>query len=81
MSMIAPPQPPLRVALDGDNAPYRLRLRLWQLSLTAVTIFLTGWCFTLGWIPGILAAMVAKHVLVAILVMGLGVDQPREIGA
>lgn len=80
MSMMAPPQPPPRVALGDGNAPYQLRLRLWQLSLTAITIFLTGWCFSLGWVPGILAAMVAKHVLVAILVMGLGVDESRQVG-
>jgi hypothetical protein len=65
------------VALGDDDARHRLRLRLWQLSLTAITLFLTGGCFTLGWVPGILAALVAKHILVAILVMGLGVDQPR----
>lgn len=80
MTMKAPPEPPLRVAVKDDDAPDHLRLRLWQLSLTALTILLTGWCFTLGWVPGICAAMVAKHVLVAILVMGLGVDQPRQIG-
>ncbi len=80
MSMIAPPEPPVRVAVDDGGLPHRLRLRLWQLSLTAITVFLTGWCFTLGWVPGILAAMVAKHVLVAILVQGLGVDQPRQVG-
>jgi len=34
---------------------------------------------TFGWIPGIIAAVTAKHVLVAILAMGLGVDaQPRR---
>ena len=78
MTMMAPPQPPLRVAVADDDAPHHLRVRFWQLSLTATILFLTGWCFTLGWVPGILAAMVAKHILVAILVMGLGVDQPRQ---
>jgi hypothetical protein len=49
-------------------------MRLWQLLLTALTVLITGWFCTLGWVPAILALMVAKHVLVAILVMGLGVD-------
>ena len=79
MTMMAPPEPPLRVTVADDDTPRHLRQRFWQLSLTAITLFLTAWCFTLGWVPGILAAMVAKHVLVAILVMGLGVDQPRQV--
>ncbi len=42
--------------------------------MTALTVLVTGWFCTLGWVPAILALLVAKHVLVAILVMGLGVD-------
>jgi hypothetical protein len=44
--------------------------------MTALTVVITAWFCTLGWIPAVLALMVAKHVLVAILVMGLGVDAP-----
>jgi hypothetical protein len=66
---------PPRVALDeGDDRLRRVRMRLWQLLLTALTVLITGWFCSLGWVPAILALMVAKHVLVAILVMGLGVD-------
>jgi hypothetical protein len=62
----------------GDNDGLRrLRLRLFQVAATAVTVFATGWACTLGVLPAIIALMVAKHVLVAILVMGLGVDSPR----
>jgi hypothetical protein len=42
------------------------------------TLLATAWCCTLGWIPGIIAVVTAKHVLVAILVMGLGVDASRD---
>jgi hypothetical protein len=63
------------VAVGDDDRMRRLRMRLWQLLMTAVTIVVTGWFCTLGPIPAILSLMVAKHVLVAILVMGLGVDQ------
>jgi hypothetical protein len=38
------------------------------------TVLIAGWFCTMGPIPAILSLMVAKHVLVAILVMGLGVD-------
>jgi hypothetical protein len=38
----------------------------------------TAWCVTLGAVPAILSISIAKHVLVAILVMGLGVDAPRD---
>lgn len=78
MSQLAPPQPPVLVALDeGDNIR-RLRFRLWQVFMTTLTILITAWLCTFGWIAAIIAIMVAKHVLVAILVMGLGVDCPRQ---
>jgi hypothetical protein len=41
-----------------------------------VTVLITAWLCTLGAIPAILGLMVAKHVLVAIVMMGLGVDEP-----
>jgi hypothetical protein len=74
MSLLAPPRHPPRIAL-GDNDKFkRLRFRLWQTLATTVTILATAWACTFGWIAAILAIMIAKHVLVAILVMGLGVD-------
>jgi hypothetical protein len=74
MAMLAPPPaPPLRGVGDNDGLD-RLRMRLMQVMATTVTVFITAWLCTLGAIPAILGLMVAKHVLVAILVMGLGVD-------
>ena len=78
MSQLAPPELP-RVALgDDDGRIDRLRLRLCQWFWTLVTVMLTAWVMTLGTIPAIIAAVTAKHVLVAIFVMGIGVDAPRE---
>jgi hypothetical protein len=77
MKTMVPPAPPLFIGLADDGGSERLRLRLHQISLTAVTVGLTAWCVTLGLIPAVLSLCVAKHVLVAILVMGLGVDAPR----
>lgn len=73
--MIAPPPllPPL-TGLDDDDGVQRVRLRLWQIGWSGVVILVTVWMMTLGWIPGIVAVLTAKHVLVAILVMGLGVN-------
>jgi hypothetical protein len=51
-------------------------MRLMQVMATIITVLATIWLCTLGAIPAILGLMVAKHVLVAILVMGLGVDAP-----
>jgi hypothetical protein len=47
-----------------------------QVLASTVTALVTIWLCTFGPIPAILALMVAKHILVAILVMGLGVDAP-----
>jgi hypothetical protein len=74
MSQIAPPP----VAQDDGDGLRRVHLRLWQWGATSLTVLITAWCFSLGWIPGIIALVTAKHVLVAIYVMGIGVDAPRE---
>jgi len=76
MNVIAPP-PPVLVALDDRN-PDRLNVRLKQLSWTTVTVAATAWVCTFGMVPAVLALCVAKHVLVAIVTMGLGVDAPRD---
>jgi hypothetical protein len=49
-----------------------------QASATLATLLATAWLCSLGPIPAIIALVTAKHVLVAILIMGLGVDAPRE---
>jgi hypothetical protein len=74
MPLLTPPPRPPRVALGEDDGLRQVRLRLWQINASALTVLLTAWCCTLGFIPAIVALMVAKHVLIAILVMGLGVD-------
>jgi hypothetical protein len=76
--IMVPPDAPPRVALARDDGYRRLRVRSCQVSVSALTIVGTAWCFTLGWGPGIVATMFAKHILVAILVWGLGVDERRE---
>jgi hypothetical protein len=52
-------------------------MRLTQVLAALITVLATAWVCTLGIIPAIIALSVAKHVLVAILMMGLGVDAPR----
>ena len=74
-----PPQAPPRVALDEGDGLNRVRFRLWQVAWTAATIGITAWICTFGWIPAILALLTAKHVLVAILVMGLGVNANKRV--
>lgn len=71
MAVLAPPRSPPQVAVADHDGLRRLHFRLWQLMVTAITVLLTGWCFTLGPILGIIAVMVAKHILVAVLVMGM----------
>ena len=78
MIQMAPPTYPPRVAVDDNDGLRRLHLRLWQWSWTLMTVLITAWLCTLGWIPGIIAVVTAKHVLVAIFVVGIGVDASRE---
>ena len=79
MALLAPPPSPPRVAQGDHDGLRRVHLRLWQITLSAVTVFLTAWCCTLGALPAIIALMIAKHVLVAILLVGLGVDAPADL--
>jgi hypothetical protein len=74
-ALAPPPTPPVMTVGDNDGL-HRFRMRLLQVMATTVTVLVTAWLCTLGAIPAILGLMVAKHVLVAILVMGLGVDAP-----
>ena len=70
MHSVAPPPKTPVIALD-EKPGGRMHLRMKQLFYTAITVFLTAWFCTMGVIPAILALVVAKHVLVAILAMGL----------
>jgi hypothetical protein len=61
---------PLRV-------PPLLRLRLTQVGTALATTLATVWLCRLGPIPGIIGVLFAKHILVAILLMGLGMGDVR----
>jgi hypothetical protein len=74
MIQLTPPRLPPRVTVADDDGLSRLRFRLWQIMVTALTVLGTAWCFTLGPVPAIIAIMVAKHILVAVLVMGMDFD-------
>jgi len=75
IDLSSPPRLPTAVALADDDGLRRANFRIWQLTMSLVTVLVTTWCITLGPIPGIIAVVVAKHILVAILVAGLGVNQ------
>jgi hypothetical protein len=76
MPLLAPPRPPVPVTVDDDGLR-RLHFRLWQILMAAITVLLTTWFMTFGVIPAIIALMIAKHVLVAILVQGLVQHRPN----
>jgi hypothetical protein len=77
MATIAPPPAPPRVGMGDDDSLRRLRLRMTQVSASVVTVVATAWVCTLGVIPAIIALMIAKHVLVAIVLMGSGIHDGR----
>jgi len=72
--LAAPPRRPVAVALADDDGLRRAHFRIWQWTMSLLTVLATAWFITLGPIPGIIAVVVAKHILVAILVAGLGVN-------
>jgi hypothetical protein len=77
--MTPPPRSPI-LALDEKPGGH-LRLNLKLIAWTAVTIFITAWFCTMGPIPAVLSLVVAKHILVAILMMGAGVDRRGKAAA
>lgn len=78
MAMPAPPPAPPRVVPGDDDDKRRFRMRLTQVMATLATLLAAAWVCSLGPIPAIIALAIAKHVLVAILIMGIGVDAPTN---
>ena len=76
--LVPPPKSPSLSLGDGDRLR-RVHFHLHLVGLTAATVLVTGWLVTLGTFPAILALVTAKHVLVAILAMGLGMGPKDEI--
>jgi hypothetical protein len=70
MKAVTPPRSAAPVATGDGDGSRRLQLRLQKISLSTLTVVATAWCITLGPIPAVLACAVAKHILVAVLVMG-----------
>jgi hypothetical protein len=81
MPYLAPPSPPEPAIARFDENLRRVHFRLWQIVMTVLTIAITAWFVTLGLLPAILALMVAKHVLVAILAVGLHLPPVSRAGS
>jgi hypothetical protein len=73
MSQLAPPRRPPRVTVGDDDSLRRLQFRMWQVLITMLTALATAWFVMLGPVSAIIALAVAKHILVAILCMGLDI--------
>jgi hypothetical protein len=74
MAILAPPPAPPQIGYTDNDDLRRFRQRFAQVLASIVTIFITAWVCTYGPIQAILALMVAKHVLVAVLIWALDVD-------
>ncbi|MFO0877082.1 MAG: hypothetical protein U0840_06880 [Gemmataceae bacterium] len=70
---MAPPDTP-RLVARGDDPGNPFQRRLFLITAAIATLLVTVWLCTLGSFIAILALTIAKHILVAILIMGLGVD-------
>jgi hypothetical protein len=66
------------VGVDDDGRLKRVHFRIRQIVMATVTVLVTAYFVTLGPVLAVLSLMIAKHVLVAILVAGLGVDAARQ---
>lgn len=75
MSDLAPPPLPPLIGPDDDGRIERLRMRMTQVAASMVTLLGAGWICSFGPIPTIFALMVAKHILVAVVIMGLGMER------
>jgi hypothetical protein len=71
MALLAPPPLPPPVSVADDDRLSRLHFRLWQITASAITVMVTGWFCTFGPLSALIALTVAKHVLVAVLLMGM----------
>jgi hypothetical protein len=81
VDLSSPPRSPVAVALADGDGLRRTHFRIWQWGTSMATVLITAWFMTLGPIPGIIAIVAAKHVLVAILVAGLGIDATKRVDA
>jgi hypothetical protein len=75
MATVVPPPAP---TVSDEGPLQRVHFRLWQIVLAAVTVIVTGWFFTFHVVAGIIALLFAKHILVAILAMGLHLPPPKK---
>ena len=77
--IIIPPAPPTPLAQIEHEPPHaRIDFRVQQIFLTAMTLGVTCWLWTIHPIVGIAATFLAKHILVAILASGLTYPPVRE---
>lgn len=59
---------------EGEAAA-RIRARSVQVSATFVTVVASSWLCTLGLLWALIGLLLAKHILVAILLMHVGLDR------
>jgi hypothetical protein len=72
MSQLMPPAPPAVVFAGDDDRHERLHFRMFQLMTATLTILVAVWLTTFGSpLVTILTWVTVKHILVAVLMMGL----------
>jgi hypothetical protein len=71
MAQLTPPILPPEVITGDDDNRQRMQFRLWQMWIATLTILTATWLSRYGILAAILAWVVAKHILVALLMIGL----------
>ncbi|MEI7684795.1 MAG: hypothetical protein WCL32_07185 [Planctomycetota bacterium] len=78
-TIIEPPVPPTSAAQEPPNA--RVHFRVQQIGICVLALGATAWLWSIHALAGIVAAIIAKHVLVAVLAAGLNypaVESPKS---
>jgi hypothetical protein len=72
MAQLTPPAAPTAVIAGDDDGRQRLLFRQWQVLVSTLTLMAAVWLTTFGKpLLTILAWVTAKHIFVAVLMMGL----------
>lgn len=64
--------------MDDHSSARHIHFRLWQISVSAITLFVTAWGYTQHLVLGIAFTFLAKHIIVSVLAAGFDAERGRK---